>query len=117
MQKPVQDIYTAAIFAALLSLVTVTVVMANTVLQQSGISQSGMARASTKNGDTDVPVAGLALYGSGSFSNCEVIYHLASQDSGALTAVSDEGQEEDAVAFHYAVYTCIERSPTIDDYI
>lgn len=118
-QKPVQDIYTAAIFGAFILLVTMTAVMGNTVLLQSGIVQSGMTRASINSGDI-ASEAGLVVHGAGGLSECEVTYNLVSQGSGSLTAVSEEWQEEqeeDAIALYYAVYTCIERLPTIDDYI
>jgi len=117
VQKPVQDIYTAGIFGAMLLLVVMTAVTANTVLQQSGNTQSGLTRTSDGSGHLDTPMTGLTVHGNAGLNECEVIYHLASQGGDHVIIVSGEGQEEDAATLFHAVYTCIERSPTIEDYI
>ncbi len=117
VQKPVQDIYTAGIFGAMVLLVTMMAVMGNKVLQQSGSMQSGMTLISDGSGHLDTPTTGLTVHGNAGLNECEVIYHLASQGGDSIITVSEAGQEEDAATLYHAVYTCIERSPTIEDYI
>jgi len=117
VKNTAQDTYTACIYAALLAFVMIPAVLANTVQQQSGDSQSGMTRVSIDEGTIEVPAMGLTVQGNGGMSECNVSYLLVSQDSGTLFTFNEKEWEEDLADLHYAVYTCIERFPTIDDFI
>ena len=79
MQKPLQDIYTCALFMSFVMLTVFGGIQAVSVLEQSGLVLAGASPVSIALDDMDTLDEGMLAAEGVSVKECEVVYHRASQ--------------------------------------
>ena len=135
MQKPLQDIYTCALFMSFVMLTVFGGIQAVSVLEQSGLVLAGASPVSIALDDMDTLDEGMLAAEGVSVKECEVVYHRASQgnvyldgypylvadrgDAYGVKAMSASAEQDpdDMGDLYYALYTCSGEAVIAEGYI
>ena len=135
VQKPLQDIYTCALFMSFVMLTVFGGIQAVSVLEQSGLVLAGASPVSIALDDMDTLDEGMLAAEGVSVKECEVVYHRASQgnvyldgypylvadrgDAYGVKAMSASAEQDpdDMGDLYYALYTCSGEAVIAEGYI
>jgi hypothetical protein len=135
VQKPVQDIYTCALFMSFVMLTVFGGIQAVSVLEHSGLVRAGASPVIIAVDDMDTLDEDMLAAEGVSVKECEVVYHRASQGNvyldGYPYSVADRGDAygvkamyasaeqdlDDMGDLYYTLYTCSGAAVIAEGYI
>ena len=103
VQKPMQNIIAVVLFAT--AILVLAGVMTVSAQEKSGIVLPGMILTRVATDSVNSLLKRMPVHETGSYHDCEVIYHRTSLRSEYAIIASETG-EEAMPALYHAVYTC-----------